>query len=453
MLDAAKAILGFGMHGMITTNKQYIIYILGLLLLSFSEIAQAQERKALPVTNINSEFDELMPVVAPDGKTLYFVRTGHPENIGGANAGQDIWYSQKNIEDNEWQPPLNSGAPLNNIYNNAINSLSPDGQQVWLNNVYLPRNRMAPGLSYADKTSTGWAKPQAVTIQNFTPETGFLNCYQATDSILFLSVQTDTTYLEDIFICRRVGEKEWSVPKRLNNINTTGFEIAPVLAPDGRTLYFTSNGHGGFGDADILVSRRLDNTWLNWSEPVNLGAAVNTAGFDGYFTLDTNNGMAYFTRENEEENTDIYFIRLEEIAPASENITAALPAKAEPLPNTQLVIESDRTELNLPVLVFFEVNSVQLNPQAETTLQTLKEQLASSEKTLVIQGHADDTGTEPTNKILSEKRAKAVAAYLVLQGLPAASIRIQGFGSSQPVVPNQSARNRAKNRRVEIQIE
>ncbi|MGV3589723.1 MAG: OmpA family protein [Adhaeribacter sp.] len=438
---------------MITRNKQHIIYILGLLLLSFSEISQAQERKALPVANINSEYDELMPVVAPDGKTLYFVRTGHPENTGGANAGQDIWYSQKNDGENEWQPPQNLGVPLNNIYNNAISSLSPDGQQIWLNNVYLPRNRMAPGLSYASKSSTGWSKPEAITIQNFTPEAGFLNCYQATDSILFLSVQTDTTYLEDIFICRRVSEKEWSAPKRINNINTTGFEIAPVLAPDGRTLYFTSNGHGGFGDADILMSRRLDNTWLNWSEPINLGATVNTAGFDGYFTLDANNGIAYFTQENEEENTDIYFIRLDDIAPASENITAALPSKAEPSPSTNPAIESDKSKADLTLLVFFEVNSAQLNSQAQTTLQTLKEQLASNEKALLIQGHADDTGTETANQILSENRARAVRAFLMLQGLPETAIQIKGFGSTQPVVPNQSAQNRAKNRRVEIRIE
>jgi len=197
----------------------------------------------------------------------------------------------------------------------------------------------------------------------------------------------------------------------------------------------------------------LDNTWLNWSEPINLGAAVNTTGFDGYFTLDTNNGMAYFTRENEEENTDIYFIRLDDIATASENITAALPQKTEPLLNPDTIIESNRTKATLPVLVFFEVNSAQLGPQAQTTLQILKEQLRNNGKSLVIQGHADDTGTETANQILSENRARAVAAYLMLQGLPETAIQVKSFGSSQPASPNQSAQNRAKNRRVEIRIE
>ncbi|GEO05307.1 hypothetical protein AAE02nite_29710 [Adhaeribacter aerolatus] len=422
----------------------------GLLFFSLPGIAWAQG-KALSVPNLNSEYDELMPVIAPDGKTLYFVRTSHPENTGGEKAGQDIWFSQK-IED-EWQPPENPGAPLNNIYNNAISSLSPDGKGNWLNNVYLARNRMAPGLSLATRTSAGWSKPEAITIQNFTPEGGFLNCFQANDSILFLSAQTDTTQMEDIFICRRVGEKEWSAPERIKkNINTTGFEIAPVLAPDGRTLYFTSNGHGGLGDADIFMSRRLDNTWLNWSEPVNLGAAVNTAGFDGYFTLDATSGLAYFTRENQEGNTDIYFIRLDDIKP-TDNITAELPQAAEPLTETKGAAEISVSKPMLPMLVYFEVNSAELNAPAQKTIQNLVTQLKDSSGSVIIRGHADDTGTETKNKILSEKRAQAVANYLKLFYSPAAFIKIEGFGSSQPLMPNQSAENRARNRRVEIRIE
>jgi outer membrane protein OmpA-like peptidoglycan-associated protein len=72
---------------------------------------------------------------------------------------------------------------------------------------------------------------------------------------------------------------------------------------------------------------------------------------------------------------------------------------------------------------------------------------------LVINGHADDTGTEASNKILSEKRAQAVAAYFKSVGISDNILRIKGYGSSQPAAPNQSAENRAKNRRAEIQVE
>jgi outer membrane protein OmpA-like peptidoglycan-associated protein len=431
-----------------------IVFLAGFLFLSLRGFTQGQRNKALPVAGINSEYDELMPVIAPDGKTLYFVRTGHPENLGGKMAGQDIWYSRKDPQKNDWQAARNAGTPLNNIYNNAINSLSPDGQRVWLNNIYLARNRMAPGLSYATKTGNGLSKPEAINIRNFAPETGFLNFYVATDSILFLSMQTDSTQLEDIFICRRVGEKEWTTPERVDNhINTTGFEIAPFLAPDRITLYFTSNGHGGLGDADIFMSRRLDNTWLNWSEPVNLGKEVNTAGFDGYFTLDNSSAIAYFTRENKAKgDTDIYSIRLEDILP-SENISADTLNATAPLLKTKQEAGATEAPSVLPVTVFFEINSAQLNPASRAVLQRFREGLKSNDKILVIKGHADDTGTEASNKILSEKRAQAVAAYFKSVGISDNILRIKGYGSSQPAAPNQSAENRAKNRRAEIQVE
>jgi hypothetical protein len=291
-------------------------------------------------------------------------------------AGQDIWYSRKDPQKNDWQTARNAGSPLNNIYNNAINSLSPSGELVWLNNLYLARNRMAPGLSVASKTGSGWSKPETIIIQNFAPETGFLNFHVATDSILFLSMQTDSTQLEDIFICRRVGEKEWTTPERVDNhINTTGFEIAPFLAPDRITLYFTSNGHGGLGDADIFMSRRLDNTWLNWSEPVNLGKEVNTAGFDGYFTLDNSSAIAYFTREDKAKgDTDIYSIRLEDILP-SENISADTLNATAPLLKTKQEAGTTEAPSVLPVTVFFEINSAQLNPASRAVLQRFREGL------------------------------------------------------------------------------
>ncbi|MDB5262950.1 MAG: OmpA/MotB protein, partial [Adhaeribacter sp.] len=424
-----------------------------LLLLSLPSISWGPGLKALPVTEINSAYDELMPIIAADGKTLYFVRTGHPENIGGERAGQDIWYSQRTSPAGKWQPALNPGSPLNNIYNNAISGLTTKGEGVLLNNVYRSRNRMAPGLSYATKTSTGWSKPEAILIRNFGPENGFINFYQATDSILFLSMQTDTTHLEDIFICRRLGEKEWAGPEKINNINTTGFEIAPFLAPDRRTLYFASSGHGGLGDADIFMSRRLDNTWLNWSEPVNLGTAVNTSGFDGYFTLDSESGVAYFTRENAENgDTDIYSIGLADIFSPGD-ITAVIPNAATELPQTGQTVGGNILRPPQSLKVFFEINSATLNADARATLQSLGSRFKSDGKYIYIQGHADDTGTEAANKILSEKRARAVADYFLLQGLPAELIKIKALGSSQPAVPNQSAESRAKNRRVEIQVE
>jgi len=435
----------------------YIIFLFGLLVLCFPQLSIAQVRKAISIAALNSDFDELMPVLAPNGKTLYFVRTGHPNNTGGEKAGQDIWFSQVEEATGNWQEPQNIGPPLNNIHNNAITYLSTDGSVAWLSNIYKPKNRMAPGLSFSIKRSTGWTKPEAVLIRSFYPDIESINFYQATDSILLLSMQTDTARREDIFICRRVGAKEWSAPVNIGaTINTSGFEIAPFVAPDRRTLYFASNGHGGFGNADIFRSKRLDDSWLHWSEPENLGKEVNSNGFDGYFTLDAAGERAYFTsQDKEKEDTDIYSIRVEDIVPSGE-IVAAVPARGSSIaePNTKSSPEEDNLMIAEPIkatLVYFDVNSAKLKPEAQAALQNLLFQLREKKSSnLLISGHADDTGSEPSNKILSEERAKAVAIYLTKQGLKQINVSTIGYGSHQPLAPNSSPANRGQNRRVEI---
>ena len=77
-------------------------------------------------------------------------------------------------------------------------------------------------------------------------------------------------------------------------INTRKVEFAPFLASDNKTLYFASNGHRGFGESDIFYSRRLDESWANWTVPENIGKAINSASWDGYYTISAKGDYAYF---------------------------------------------------------------------------------------------------------------------------------------------------------------
>ncbi len=75
----------------------------------------------------------------------------------------------------------------------------------------------------------------------------------------------------------------WSTPIELGPaVNTPYDERAPYLLPDMRTLYFSSEGHGAIGGMDVFVTTRLDDSWTNWSQPVNLGKGINTTGDDGW---------------------------------------------------------------------------------------------------------------------------------------------------------------------------
>ena len=77
-------------------------------------------------------------------------------------------------------------------------------------------------------------------------------------------------------------------------INSYDDEGTPFLSADNKTLYFYSYGHPGYGNSDIFVSTRLDESYTNWSEPENLGNIVNTPAAEAFFIKDKNNKFAYF---------------------------------------------------------------------------------------------------------------------------------------------------------------
>jgi outer membrane protein OmpA-like peptidoglycan-associated protein len=98
----------------------------------------------------------------------------------------------------------------------------------------------------------------------------------------------------------------------VNTINTPGKEITPFLASDGVTLYFSSNGHPGYGNNDVFMTRRLDDSWANWSKPLNVGQPVNGPGLDSYYSVPADGEYAYFVSSGEGFDTDIFQIKVPE---------------------------------------------------------------------------------------------------------------------------------------------
>ena len=98
----------------------------------------------------------------------------------------------------------------------------------------------------------------------------------------------------DLYVSFLEDDGTFSEPKNLGKtLNTTGNEHCPFLAADGKTLYFASYGHQGYGSADIFVSQRLDDSWTKWSQPENLGPRFNGPGYDAFFALGPD-GTAYY---------------------------------------------------------------------------------------------------------------------------------------------------------------
>lgn len=127
----------------------------------------------------------------------------------------------------------------------------------------------------------------------------------------------------------------------------------------------------------------------------------------------------------------------------------------ESLANTGVEVQRSGNEIKLtmPESVTFPINSYELTPQAQMSLNKAAQTLTTyNETNLTIVGHADSSGNDSINVPLSHNRAQAVANYLNQRGVAAGRLSVAGRGASQPIASNATPEGRAQNRRVEILI-
>ncbi|MDA0194173.1 MAG: hypothetical protein O2887_00005 [Bacteroidetes bacterium] len=214
--------------------------------------------------NVNSSYIEHSSILSPDGQRLYFSRRGHPDNSGGADDAEDIWYSELDAESGEWLPAKNMGAPLNTAGPNFISTIVPDGDNhvLILGNRYAKNGKMLPGVSTATVSSDGSVtNPVNIDIKNDYNYSSGSDYYITTDrKVLIMSVDRDEGLGgRDLFVSF-YGAEEWSEPMSMGRqINSAAEETSPYLQEDNKTLYFSSSGFSGFGGADIFKTTRLDN--------------------------------------------------------------------------------------------------------------------------------------------------------------------------------------------------
>jgi len=264
--------------------------------------------------NVNSEYNEIKPLVSPDGNVLYFSRQNHPDNVGGIEDREDIWISERDKSTGEWKMAKNIGAPLNNAGPNFVSSITPDGNSLVLGNQYRKRENMKSGVSITNRTSKGWSKPKNLEIEDFRNLSDKVSFHMANNrKVLIMSVDRgDGEGGRDLHVSFLNEDGNWGVPKTLGkDINTASDEYAPFLAADDKTLYFSTSGFSGMGKNDIFLSKRLDDTWQNWSEPTNLGPEINSPNDDEFFNITVDGKFAYYSQGFSENNKDIFRIELE----------------------------------------------------------------------------------------------------------------------------------------------
>ncbi|MFC5270830.1 OmpA family protein [Adhaeribacter terreus] len=268
--------------------------------------------------SVNSIYTETRPVISSDGKTLFFARQNHPKNTGGSSDGQDVWFSPVlDPKEQTWGPARNLGGPINNAGNNGVTSVSADGNTLLLINTYNPDGTISPeGASISTRTKNGWSMPVKLNILNYYNKSNENVDYFLANSgktLLMAVTRNDGVGGQDLFVSFLQKFGVWSKPLNLGKtINTKKSEFAPFLAADGKTLFFASDGHKGYGKSDIFYSKRLDDTWQNWSTPLNLGPNINSKDWDAYYTVAAAGDYAYLvsTRNGTGNSEDIFKIKL-----------------------------------------------------------------------------------------------------------------------------------------------
>jgi outer membrane protein OmpA-like peptidoglycan-associated protein/YHS domain-containing protein len=283
--------------------------------------------------NINSMAQEYVPVISPDMRKIYFTGRDREDGVGG----EDI-YASYYIQ-NRWSIAKPLPGKINTESNEFINSISADGNILVLFGNY--ENSLGRGDNfYTEKTPMGWSDvkqfPEPINSKWWdadafltadgkavifsTERPGGIGPYHQKGDYYHGMYWGNT----DLYVCLRDGEG-WS--KNLINlgdvINTPYTERSPFLHPDGKTLYFSSDGHYSIGKSDVFKSVRLsDTSWTEWSEPVNLGKEINTSEEDWGYKISTDGKTAYFSTLNNmgfgEE--DIYYINLPQIAQPENNV-------------------------------------------------------------------------------------------------------------------------------------
>lgn len=287
-----------------------VIFIILTIIPAFS---LAQEAHIELGEQINSHYDEQAPVLHPDNSTLYFKRSKHPENTGGVTDKGDIWISE--LKNGNWSKPYKAASELNHDYFNSVLGFGGAGDKIYLHGHYNKNGRRprSKGISVSKKVAEGWSFPEKLDIPYFTNRSDHQSgCINHEENVMILALETyQTEGREDLYVSFK-KEDGWTEPENLGaTINTSLQELTPFLLADGETLVFASNGHDGFGSRDLFVSRRLDSTWKNWSEPQNLGSSINTKGREMYFFVPEGSDFAYFTStQNSDGHSDIKKFRL-----------------------------------------------------------------------------------------------------------------------------------------------
>lgn len=286
--------------------------------------------------NINSRGGDYAPSISADGKTMIFTSRrsntlgGGVDKAGDFKYFEDIYISQWDSVDNVWGKANPIEGKLNTEGHDASLSISPDGNKIYIyrndgeafiGDIFVSKKRLSSGK---------WGNPRPLDKPINTSYFESSACLSADGNKLYFVSEREgkkngAQGQGDIYVAERLTKTTWAEPKNLGPvINTPGDEISVFIHPDGKTLFFSSNGHLSVGGLDIFMSKMQDDG--TWSKPENLGYPINTIDDDVHFVLSTDGNTAHYSSVKEDGmgERDIYKIDMSNYPILNEGVATKL---------------------------------------------------------------------------------------------------------------------------------
>ena len=502
------------------------------------------------------------PTVTPDGNVLFW--TVLIEN--GTNSTQKIWYSEMD-KYGLWKKGTQMDAPLNNKAPSAVIAAMPGGNELFVFGTYgeneifqemrrkmemekieliktsktprefevkyselkeaykkdLERLQNKVPLYKSYKQDRGWSAPEPINFPDF------YNLYRSDDNsnlqifggsslsssgrvLIYSAKHKDSLGKLDLYVSMMEENGTFPLGRNLGKIiNTDHEEMAPFLASDDRTLYFSSNGHSGLS---VYVTQRIGDSWTNWSPPQEISKNLKGVNFfsipaSGNWAFISRQGNLYMTylpqevkpqpvilvkgrvinNKGEPISADIAYESLSTKEkkgntvsdPKTGTFSIVLPfgenygfyaQKSDHIPVTKHAdlrnVDNSYKEIEVEIVLpkievgqeivinnlFFESNKADIKKDSEAELDRLAKIMHSNpDIQVLIEGHTDNLGGSENNLVLSQARANSVALYLIQNhNIDPSRLKANGIGETNPLYPNDSNENRAKNRRVVFKI-
>lgn len=323
------------------------------------------------------------PSLSADGKTLYFAT-----NLSGGIGGLDIWKVTRDSDKGEWGKPVNLGAEINTLDNEAFPFIHPDGT-----------------LYFASTGRPGMG--------------GY-----------------------DIFIARQKGSG-YEVENMGYPINSSSDDFGITFLAGKETGYLTSRRPGGKGEDDIYmfhlppIAINISGTVIDSKQkkPVE-GCIIKMLGNDGT-TVNTQTGTDGTFKFMMKPNTDYIVIATKKGFLNGKYKANTFDVKGSKDFNTSIEITSYEKPVEVPN-IFYDFDKWDLNPESTAALDLLIETLNDNPSIIIEMGsHTDNRGGLEYNYKLSQNRAQAAVDYLIEKGIPTERLRAKGYASSAPKVVDE----------------